>query len=89
MGIAAPGKTVAEVLAVLWERHPGLRDRIVTELGTVREHVNLFMNEENIRYTGGLTTPVGEGAEIHIIPAISGGSGHTTTDLSGSSAMTP
>ncbi len=81
--IAAPGKTIAEVLAALWEYHPGLRDRIVTERGTVREHVNLFVNEENIRHTGGLATAVTDGAQIYVVPAISGGCGHTATATSG------
>ena len=65
--------TVAAALDALWERYPGLRDRIVTEQGNVREHVNVFLNDENIRFTGGLNTPVPKDASIHVIPAISGG----------------
>jgi len=64
---------VGEALADLWRAHPGVRDRVMTETGEVRTHVNLFVGAESIRRTGGLATPVPEGAEISIIPAISGG----------------
>jgi PPOX class probable F420-dependent enzyme len=50
-----------------------MRDRVVTEQGQVREHINIFVGKENIRYTGGLATPVPPGAEISIVPAVSGG----------------
>jgi molybdopterin converting factor small subunit len=45
----------------------------VTEQGQVREHINVFVGAENVRYTGGLQTPIPDSAEISIIPAISGG----------------
>jgi sulfur-carrier protein adenylyltransferase/sulfurtransferase len=45
--------TVGEALAALWRLHPGLRDRVMTEEGRVRPHVNLFVGGESIRYTGG------------------------------------
>ena len=65
--------TVAEALAALWAVHPGIRDRVVTEQGDVRPHVNVFVGSESIRFTGGLSTPVPDGAEISIVPAVSGG----------------
>jgi sulfur-carrier protein len=65
--------TLRDALEVLWARYPGLRDRIVTEEGQVREHVNIFVGNESIRYTGGLATPLPTSAQISIIPAISGG----------------
>ena len=71
--ITASAATVAEALAALFARYPGLRDRIVTEQGAVREHVNVFVNDENIRYTGGLATPVASNCTISLIPAVSGG----------------
>jgi molybdopterin converting factor small subunit len=72
---AAPGTvgTVGEALAALFAAHPGLRDRIVGETGQVRRHVNVFVGRESIRDSGGLETPVAEGAEITILPAVSGG----------------
>lgn len=62
-----------DALEALWQNYPGLRDRIVTEEGQVREHINLFVGNESTRYTGGLATPLFASAEISIIPAISGG----------------
>jgi len=64
---------VGEALAVLWSLHPGVRDRVVTEQGEIRQHVNVFVGHESIRFTGGLATPLGDGAEITIVPAVSGG----------------
>ncbi|HEV2063435.1 MAG TPA: ubiquitin-like small modifier protein 1 [Thermoanaerobaculia bacterium] len=73
--VELPGQfaSVAEALEALWALYPGVRDRVVTELGEIRPHVNVFVNAEAIRFTDGLATPVEEGAEIAILPAISGG----------------
>ena len=65
--------TVAEALAALWQEHPGLRDRILNERGEVREHINIFVGEENIRYCGGLAARADNGADITLVPAVSGG----------------
>jgi sulfur-carrier protein len=65
--------TLRDVLQLLWSRYPGLRDRLATEQGEVREHINLFLGNENVRYLEGLATPVPDGAEVTIVPAISGG----------------
>jgi molybdopterin converting factor small subunit len=64
---------VGEALALLWQRHPGVRDRVVDETGKVRTHVNVFVGDENIRWTGGLETPLSGNPEISIVPAVSGG----------------
>jgi molybdopterin converting factor small subunit len=53
--------------------YPGIRDRISTEQETIREHVNVFVGNEDIRFTGGLATPIRDRAEISIVPSISGG----------------
>jgi MoaD family protein len=71
--IEVSGKTLADVLSALWARYPGVRDRIFNEQQQVRQHINIFVAGENTRYTGGLTTPVSEGSEIAIVPAVSGG----------------
>jgi molybdopterin converting factor small subunit len=73
--VVLPGspETVLDALELLWQLHPGIRDRLVNEQGDVREHINIFVGEENIRFTGGLATPVPEGSEIFIIPALSSG----------------
>ncbi len=65
--------TLADALAHLWALYPGIRDRIVTEQGHVREHINIFIGDEHMRYTGGLMTPLVPGVEIAIVPAVSGG----------------
>ena len=65
--------TLADALEALWKRCPGIRDRVVTEQSQIREHINVFVGNEDVRYTGGLQTPIRDGAEISIIPAISGG----------------
>lgn len=66
--------TVGEALEALWRLHPGVRDRVVTETGSLRPHVNVFVGEDNIRDTGGFATPVSGGNEVFIVPAVSGGS---------------
>jgi MoaD family protein len=65
--------TVADALAILWTLYPGVRNRIATEQGQVREHINIFIGDENVRYTGGLATPLSAGSVISIVPAVSGG----------------
>jgi sulfur-carrier protein len=65
--------TLAEALSALWTLYPAVRDRITTEQGQVREHINIFIGDENIRYTGGLASPVSAECEISIVPAVSGG----------------
>lgn len=65
--------TLAEALSALWQRYPGVRDRVATEQGQVRQHINIFIGDENTRYTGGLASPVSAGAQISIVPAVSGG----------------
>jgi sulfur-carrier protein len=64
---------LGDLLARLWVLYPGLRDRILTEQGQVRNHINIFVGDENTRYSGGLSTPIAAGSTISIIPAVSGG----------------
>lgn len=65
--------TVGDVLQALRARYPGAYDRIVNEERKVRPHVNLFVGTDDIRWSGGLETPVGEGSEVVVLPAVSGG----------------
>ena|SRR5438876_498799 len=65
--------TLRDALDLLWKACPGMRDRIVNEQGEIREHVNLFVGDENARYLKGLATLLPKGAEISIVPSISGG----------------
>ncbi len=73
VNINAIGATAGEVLAALWLEYPGLRDRLVTEQGELRRHVNIFVGEENIRDCGGFAATLRDGAAITIVPAVSGG----------------
>ncbi|HET7435295.1 MAG TPA: MoaD/ThiS family protein [Thermoanaerobaculia bacterium] len=65
--------SLAEALALLWRERPSFRDRVITELGDVRPHLNIFVDGESMRDTGGFSTPVRDGSEIVILPALSGG----------------
>ena len=65
--------TLADALQALWVACPGIRDRVVTEQGLIRQHINVFVGKEDVRYTGGLATAIASGAEILIVPAVSGG----------------
>lgn len=67
------GSTLADALAALWSAHPGLRDRVVDEQGKVRQHINIFVNNDNSRDVGRFSAPIAEGAEIMIVPNVSGG----------------
>lgn len=67
-----PG-TLADALTSLWAAYPGIRDRVVNEQGRVREHINIFIGNENSRFTGGLTSPIQGDEKISIVPAVSGG----------------
>jgi sulfur-carrier protein len=71
--IAESPTTLADALSALWGLYPGVRDRIANEQGQVREHINIFVGDENVRYSGGLATKVSPGSQISIVPAVSGG----------------
>ena len=65
--------TVCEALTELWRLHPGVRDRVLNEQGQVRRHINVFLNDENIRRQQAMETPLNESDEITILPSVSGG----------------
>lgn len=69
----ASGTTVAAIIEDIESRHPGLKERICDDAGKVRRFVNVYVNGEDIRFLGSLDTPVQEGDEISIVPAIAGG----------------
>ncbi len=71
--VTASGGTVAAVVQDIESRHPGLKERICDDAGKVRRFVNLYVNGEDIRFLSSLDTPVKEGDEISIVPAIAGG----------------
>jgi molybdopterin synthase sulfur carrier subunit len=72
--IKAEGRTVGEVLLWLTKTYPGLKERLRDEQGEVRRFINIYVNDEDIRFIQNLETPLKEGDQISIIPAIAGGS---------------
>ncbi|MCS7224356.1 MAG: MoaD/ThiS family protein [Armatimonadetes bacterium] len=76
--VEAQGSSVREVLEDLERRYSGIIERLCEENGQVRRFVNIFVNEEDIRFLKGLDTEVKDGDEVSVIPAIAGGNGSTT-----------
>ena len=71
--VQCDGTSVQELLDDLERRHPGIKERICDETGKLRRFVNVFVNEEDIRFLQGDQTALKEGDEVSIIPAIAGG----------------
>lgn len=69
----ADGATVGDALLALAQAHPGVGRRVCDEQGQVRRHVNVFVGADNIRDLDGQQTVLADGAELSILPAISGG----------------
>ena len=67
-----PG-TLAEVIAALEGAHPGMGDRLLDEDGSLRKFVNVFVDDDDVRYLDGLDTKVEDGITVSIIPAVAGG----------------
>lgn len=67
-----PG-TLSEVIEALEATHPGFRDRLLDEAGALRKFVNIFVDEDDVRYLQGLETVVLDGIMVSIIPAVAGG----------------
>jgi molybdopterin converting factor small subunit len=71
--VEAAGASVAEVLAALTAAHPDLRKQIFTDEGKLRSFVNVYVNDEDIRYLDKDKTAVGSGDTLSIVPSIAGG----------------
>jgi len=71
--VAIDGSTVSEVIENLEKKHPGIKERLCDEKGNVRRFVNVYANEEDIRFLDNLATKVKEGDSVSIVPAIAGG----------------
>ena len=65
--------TIGDAIAELQTRYPGIKERLVDETGAVRRFVNVYVNEEDIRFLENQQTKLKDGDEISIIPAIAGG----------------
>jgi len=71
--VTTAGSTVGEILANLDKTYPGLGERICDEQGNVRRFVNIFLNDEDIRFLENTSTAVKDSDELSIVPAIAGG----------------
>jgi molybdopterin synthase sulfur carrier subunit len=70
--VAAAGSNLSELIDDLEANHPGLRDRLI-EQGDLRRFVNVYVNDEDVRFLGGLEAPVAEGDQVVVLPAVAGG----------------
>jgi len=71
--IAADGSTVAELIENIESRYPGFRSQIMDPQGQLHRFVNIYLNDEDIRYLGGADTALKDGDQVSILPALAGG----------------
>jgi len=71
--VNAEGKTISELIDNLEKNYKGLKDRLCDESGKIRRFVNIYLNEEDIRFLQSESTTVKEGDQVSIVPAIAGG----------------
>jgi molybdopterin synthase sulfur carrier subunit len=71
--VAAEGETISELMSNLDEKYPGLKQRIYDDSGKLRRFVNVYVNDEDIRFLDNEETAVRDGSEVSIIPSIAGG----------------
>ena len=71
--VAAEGSTLRELIDNVDRRHPGFAGHLLETSGAQRNFVNIYLNDEDVRYLNGLETPVAEGDVISILPAVAGG----------------
>ena len=71
--VQVDGKTIAEIIESLDSKFPGLKNRICDEKGEIRRFVNVFLNDEDVRFLENQATALKDGDEISIVPAIAGG----------------
>jgi len=70
---AATGSTIGAVLADLTATHPGVTAQVFNEDGTLHKFLNVYVNDDDVRYLGGLAAPVADGDEVTLLPAVAGG----------------
>jgi sulfur-carrier protein len=70
--VEGKGGTLDELFSDLDSRHPGLRERLVDDKG-LRKFVNVYLNDEDVRFLGGLETAVSDGDNVTVLPAVAGG----------------
>ncbi|MET0839694.1 MAG: MoaD family protein [Marmoricola sp.] len=71
--VEASGSTLSELIDDLEDNHPGIKERLI-EGEDLRRFVNLYVNDEDVRFTGGLGTELSDGDQVVVLPAVAGGS---------------
>ena len=71
--VQASGPTLAALMEDLDTRHPGIKARLVTDAGALHRFVNVYVNDEDVRFTGSLDTALKDGDSVTILPAVAGG----------------
>jgi MoaD family protein len=71
--VSAEGATLAEVLKDLESRYPGITKNVIASDGGLHRFINVYVNDEDVRYLGALETPVADGDTVSILPAVAGG----------------
>jgi MoaD family protein len=70
--VQGEGSTLSQLIDDLEANHPGIKERLI-DGSQLRRFVNVYVNDEDVRFTGGLDTPVGDGDEVVVLPAVAGG----------------
>jgi sulfur-carrier protein len=71
--VDASGATLAALIDDLEANHPGIKDRLIEDQGDLRRFVNVYVNDEDVRFTGGLQTELSDGDQVVVLPAVAGG----------------
>ena len=71
--VETEGENLGELISSLESQYPGMKDRLLDENGELRYFVNLYLNNEDVRFLSGLETTLSEGDEVSIVPAVAGG----------------
>jgi sulfur-carrier protein len=71
--VVVAGNTIGEVLGALVAEYPGTAGQILNQDGTLHKFVNVYVNDDDVRYLSALDTPVKDGDEVSILPAVAGG----------------
>ena len=79
--VAVEGDTVGQVLTALVAQYPGMTGQVIDDSGSLHKFVNVYLNDDDVRYLAALDTPVKEGDDLSILPAVAGGAGGVGTPL--------
>ena len=72
--VQGTGDTLADLLTDLDRQYPGIRARLITPEGALHRFVNVYVNDEDVRFSGGLSAPTADGDVVVVLPAVAGGS---------------